>query len=190
MIQTSWLPVQQTHHSHFKARVISHETPSFSSEYPSPGPTPCLLQFTNATMNVSFSSEEGYITCSSLWPEKKRFSLLILWRCSFGAFWTIFSGYCSGSSSVQISVTVLSLVIGVSCREKDQRSSVDYWSISVDQWFSLLLLTGCCFVDQCSSDWFLLTGCCFVPDWTASCWSLFWPVSFLTDIDLSVLIFL
>lgn len=58
--------------------------------------------------------------------EKKRFSLLILWRCSFGAFWTIFSGYCSGSSSVQISLTVLSLVIGVSCREKDQRSSVDY----------------------------------------------------------------
>jgi len=50
-------------YSHLYARVISHEIES-SGERPSIT-QPFRLQFTNATINLSFSNDDGYITCSS-----------------------------------------------------------------------------------------------------------------------------
>lgn len=50
-------------YSHLSARVISHITSSPCSSVKLPHP--CLLQFTRATVNLSFSSAEGYIICSS-----------------------------------------------------------------------------------------------------------------------------
>jgi hypothetical protein len=70
--QNILFPIYTTkYYSHFNARVISHDTASFSRMRPSPIPSLCLLQLTTATMNLSFSSEEGYIACSSWKREQK-----------------------------------------------------------------------------------------------------------------------
>ena len=63
ILRGTLLRASSNNYSHLYARVISHEIES--SDKRSFIPQPSRLQFTNATINFSFSNDEGYITCSS-----------------------------------------------------------------------------------------------------------------------------
>jgi hypothetical protein len=55
--------ISAINYSYLYARVISHKTESSGKR--SYDTQPFGLQFTNATINFSFSNDEGYINCSS-----------------------------------------------------------------------------------------------------------------------------
>lgn len=59
----SIFPCAFSNYSHLYARVISHETESSGKRLSITQPS--RLQFTNATINLSFSNDERYISCSS-----------------------------------------------------------------------------------------------------------------------------